>query len=154
MVKYAYPFPSNIKFRKITGEHHTKFSESRFAIDFPLPLGTPVLAARAGKVVSVQKNSNKFISDPKVINAMTPEEITEFVNKYTNLVYVAHHDGSFAEYGHFDRNVKVRKGQKVNVGEILGYVGMTGLTTEPHLHFNVFKVRKEKAESIAVEFKD
>ncbi len=154
MVKYAYPFPSNIKSKKHTGEHHTKFIESRFAVDFPAPLGTPILATRSGKVVALKKDSNKFISDPKIISSMSSEEITNFVNKYTNRVYIAHSDGSYGEYGHLDKNVPVKKGQKINVGEIIGYVGMTGLTTEPHLHFNVFKVRKGKGESIPIQFKD
>ncbi len=153
MAKYSYPFPSNIKSKKHTGEHHTKFVESRFAIDFPVPLGTEVLAARAGQVVSLKNDSNKFISDVNKIQSMSPEEIKDFVDKYTNYVYIAHSDGSFAEYCHLDKKVPVKEKQKVNVGDIIGYVGMTGLTTEPHLHFNVFKVKKGKAESIQIDFK-
>jgi len=123
-------------------------------VDFPLPLGTPVLAARSGKVVWLKKDSTKFISNIKKMDSMSPEEIKNFVEKYTNLVCISHSDGSFAEYCHLDKNVPVKEKQKINTGEIIGYVGMTGLTTEPHLHFNVFKVKKEKAESIPIEFKD
>ena len=154
MVKYTYPLPNNIKFKKHTGQHHEEFTVSRFAIDFIVPLGTPVLAARSGKVISVKKDSKKFLSDIKKIKKMKPEQLDKFVEKYTNYVCIAHSDGSFAEYCHLDTNVQVKESQKVEVGEVIGYCGMTGLTTQPHLHFNVFIVKNGKAQSIPIEFKN
>jgi len=59
MVKYSYPFPNNINYKMHTGEHHEKFLETKFAIDFILPMKTKVLAARAGKVVSLKKDSSE-----------------------------------------------------------------------------------------------
>ncbi|MBS3174824.1 M23 family metallopeptidase [Candidatus Woesearchaeota archaeon] len=153
MVKYSYPFPNNINYKMHTGEHHEKFLETKFAIDFILPMKTKVLAARAGKVVSLKKDSNKYISNMKIINAMTQEAIKHFVEKYTNFVCITHSDGTFAEYLHLDRNVQVKEGQKVKAGEIMGYIGMTGLTTQSHLHFNVFKIKNGKGISIPIEFK-
>jgi len=50
-------------------------------------------------------------------------------------------------------NVQVKEGQKVKAGEIMGYIGMTGLTTQSHLHFNVFKIKNGKRISIPIEFK-
>ena len=54
------------------------------------------------------------------------------------VVIIAHGYNFSTLYGHLDDSVKpppVRVGQMVNAGQIIGYVGMTGWTTGPHLHF-------------------
>lgn len=55
---------------------------------------------------------------------------------YGNLVVVRHSGEMTSHYGHCQL-IKVRPGQKVKAGQILGLVGKTGVVTGPHLHFEV-----------------
>lgn len=57
---------------------------------------------------------------------------------YGNCIEINHGFGFMTRYGHCDK-VKVRDGQKVNRGEIIGFVGSTGTATSPHLHYEVHK---------------
>ena len=57
---------------------------------------------------------------------------------YGNLIEVQHPNGYSTRYGHLSRLARgLRLGQLVHQGEVIGYVGMTGLATGPHLHFEV-----------------
>ncbi|HPV73955.1 MAG TPA: M23 family metallopeptidase [Gemmatimonadaceae bacterium] len=57
---------------------------------------------------------------------------------YGNVVDVRHGNGFVSRYGHLRAFAKgVRGGTRVGIGETIGYVGMTGLATAPHLHFEV-----------------
>ena len=90
-VKYQLPFPKEVKkcVSKPKGLYaHEKSPVCRYAIDFLMPVGTPILAARAGKVVRVKDDSNKYGLDPKHANNV-------------NFVGIDHEDGTFAEYLHF-----------------------------------------------------
>jgi murein DD-endopeptidase MepM/ murein hydrolase activator NlpD len=55
---------------------------------------------------------------------------------YGNLIIIEHGQGLTTRYGHLSR-FGVRSGQKVAKGEIIGYVGTTGRSTGPHLHYEV-----------------
>lgn len=139
-IKYKLPFPAKVKTRMITSKSHKKHVESKHAIDFPLPVGTPVLAARAGKVSFVKSDSDKWGDNPKFA-------------KDANVVAIDHGDGTYVEYIHFGKEkIIVKEGQKVKSGQILGYVGLSGYLTEPHLHFNAFKIKGKKGISIPIEF--
>ncbi|MGI5174483.1 M23 family metallopeptidase [Treponema sp. OMZ 840] len=84
-------------------------------VDMAAATWTPVYAALVGKVTTVGYNS-----------------------VYGNYVIVAHHSGYRTLYGHL-AGVKARKGQHVDTKSVIGWVGNTGLSTGPHLHFSVFK---------------
>ncbi|MBS0288476.1 MAG: peptidoglycan DD-metalloendopeptidase family protein [Proteobacteria bacterium] len=81
-------------------------------VDYAAPTGTPVKAAGAGKVVFVGKKGGYG-------NAI----ILQHGSKYTTL------------YGHLSRFGKIKNGSAVRQGQIIGYVGSTGLASGPHLHF-------------------
>ncbi len=55
---------------------------------------------------------------------------------YGNLIVLRHNGGMTSHYGHC-RIIKVKPGQRVNAGEIIGTVGSTGNVTGPHLHFEI-----------------
>ncbi|MEZ5173010.1 MAG: M23 family metallopeptidase [Bacteroidia bacterium] len=57
---------------------------------------------------------------------------------YGNHVRIQHGYGYLTLYGHMSR-IKVRKGQKVKRGDVIGYVGNTGKSVGPHLHYEVHK---------------
>ena len=57
---------------------------------------------------------------------------------YGNAIEVRHRNGFVSRYGHLRGFAKsVRRGTRVGIGQTIGYVGMTGLATAPHLHFEV-----------------
>jgi murein DD-endopeptidase MepM/ murein hydrolase activator NlpD len=82
-------------------------------VDFVAPPGTPVYAA-AGGVISA----------------------AEFHSEYGNMVDVDHDNGLTTRYGHLSK-YKIKLGDVVLKGQLLGEVGNTGRTTGPHLHFEV-----------------
>ena len=100
--------------------------ENRDAIDFALPEGTPVLAARAGTVMQVQAGYQGNGQD-------RAHDLGR-----ANLVRVLHEDGSMAVYAHLQHNgVLVRQGEQVQAGQHIGLSGNTGYSAAPHLHFAV-----------------
>lgn len=126
----AYALPFDARRFQVTQAPQGRFShddaENRDAVDFALPEGTPVLAARAGKVMQVQGNFSGNGRDP----ARDRER--------ANFIRVLHEDGSMAVYAHLRENgVLVRSGQRVEAGQRIGVSGNTGFSTAPHLHFVV-----------------
>lgn len=85
-------------------------------LDFTAPQGTPIYATADG-VVTTAGNTG---------------------NGYGNHVVINHGYGYETLYGHMVR-VKVRKGQSVKRGEVIGWVGSTGKSTGPHCHYEVHK---------------
>ena len=61
---------------------------------------------------------------------------SEWANGYGNVVYLSHGYGYSTRYGHLS-GFGVRPGQRVKRGDIIGYVGSTGRSTGPHLHYEV-----------------
>jgi murein DD-endopeptidase MepM/ murein hydrolase activator NlpD len=83
-------------------------------IDIANNVGTPILAARAGQVISAGWNDGG----------------------YGYLVEVRHADGSLSRYAHNSR-ILVRPGDQVNQGSVISLMGSTGRSTGPHLHFEI-----------------
>lgn len=95
-----------------------------YAIDFKMPIGTPVIAARAGVVVAAR---GEFYDG-------NGEDLHE------NFVFIKHDDGSVARYFHLTHNgALVKVGDQVKQGEQVGLSGNTGQSPAPHLHFDVQK---------------
>jgi murein DD-endopeptidase MepM/ murein hydrolase activator NlpD len=63
---------------------------------------------------------------------------TGYSSSFGNYVLISHHSGWQSFYGHMN-SIAVRSGQAVAIGQRIGYVGTTGYSTGPHLHFSVFK---------------
>jgi murein DD-endopeptidase MepM/ murein hydrolase activator NlpD len=124
--RYAWPFGGDVPRALSQGVEGT-FSHqgvARFAFDFQMPVGTPVLAAREGVVVRVVDGFDRGGDDPKL--------------QYEgNAVVVLHSDDSFATYAHLSPGITVREGQTVVRGQRLGRSGATGYVQGPHLHFHV-----------------
>ena len=123
---YAVPFGGTEPREIIQGYDgdETHMASMRYSLDFAMPEGTPVLAARAGVVLLVQDGFTQGGTDPVLLER-------------ANLVVVAHSDGTMASYGHLHRGVRVRIGDDVVEGQLLGYSGSTGFAGQPHLHFHV-----------------
>ena len=99
----------------------THHGASRFAFDFNVAIGTPVVAVAPGLVVQTQDRFDRSAD-------MDPDQY--------NFVVIDHGSGLLSEYGHLRHHgTRVRPGQRVARGELIGYSGDTGMSTGPHLHF-------------------
>jgi murein DD-endopeptidase MepM/ murein hydrolase activator NlpD len=111
-----------LSFRRISSH----FSHRRFhpilrtyrahrGVDYAASTGTPVSATAAGTVTFAGRRG-----------------------QYGNLITVQHHNHYVTYYGHLSRFARnIRSGIKVSQGDIIGYVGATGLATGPHLHYEM-----------------
>jgi murein DD-endopeptidase MepM/ murein hydrolase activator NlpD len=85
--------------------------------DFAAPRGTPIMASGSGVVLRAQKYKG-----------------------YGNYVSIKHNSTYVTAYGHMSKYGRgIKKGVRVNQGRIIGYVGSTGMSTGPHLHYEVLK---------------
>ncbi|MEG3191358.1 peptidoglycan DD-metalloendopeptidase family protein [Lysobacter sp. D1-1-M9] len=112
--------------------------QNRYAADFAAAIGTPVVAARAGRVMQIESDFDQAGLD------------RERYGGRANFVRVLHEDGTMALYAHLDINgVHVRVGEQVRAGQRIGLSGNTGFTTGPHLHFAVQVNRGMRLEAIS-----
>jgi murein DD-endopeptidase MepM/ murein hydrolase activator NlpD len=107
-----------------------KTTKFHAGLDFSAPQGTPIYATANGTVVTSGNAGNG----------------------YGNHVIINHGYGYETLYGHMVR-VKSRSGQKVNRGEVIGWVGSTGKSTGPHCHYEVRK-NGEKIDPIYFFYND
>ncbi len=84
-------------------------------LDFRAPHGTPIYAATDGRVQFAGRNGG-----------------------YGNFVKLSHPGGLATGYAHMSR-IAVRNGAEVRRGQVIGYVGSTGLSTGPHLHYEMYR---------------
>ncbi len=93
------------------------YSKMHKGVDFAAPTGTPIFAAGDGTV----EKAGRF-------------------NAYGNYVRIRHAGSTKTAYAHMSRFAKgVKAGVRVKQGQIIGYVGSTGRSTGPHLHFEVLE---------------
>jgi len=91
------------------------YSKMHTGVDFGLPYGSPIRAAGAGVI-----------------------EIAGRAGTYGNLVRIKHAHGYETLYAHMSRVATgIKVGTRVNQGQVIGYVGSTGRSTGPHLHYEV-----------------
>ncbi|TAL74457.1 MAG: peptidase M23 [Rhodanobacter sp.] len=81
-------------------------------VDYAAPTGTPIHAAGDGVI-----------------------KYRGWERGYGNFVVIQHNKDISTAYGHMSRFASERVGQRVKQGQVIGYVGMTGLATGPHLHY-------------------
>jgi len=91
------------------------YSKMHRGVDFAAPKGTPIYAAGDGVIESAGRNGG-----------------------YGNYVRIRHNGTYKTAYAHMKRIRKgIRKGKRVSQGQVIGYVGSTGRSTGPHLHYEV-----------------
>lgn len=141
---YDLPFAPGSSFPVSQG-YHSNFSHHdglEFALDFAMPEGTPVYAAREGTVVSVEVSNTKGRPDPTL-------------QTKANAITVLHPDGTLAHYAHLSyRGSLVSVGQQVARGDMIGFSGNTGYSSGPHLHFHVYRALSAEGswQSLPVQF--
>ncbi|MGP1991559.1 M23 family metallopeptidase [Zobellia laminariae] len=113
---------------------------SAYSLDFQMPEGTKVYAARDGIVVDAEDSNDKGCPKPEC-------------GKFQNHVIIFQKDGTFSGYAHLKQHsIQVQIGDSVVAGQFIAESGSTGYTTGPHLHYEVFMKRltKEGIETISV----
>ena len=105
------------------------YTRAHRGVDFGVPQGTPIMAAGAGVIVEAGWNGG-----------------------YGNYVRIRHDTTYSTAYGHMSRIAKgITRGARIGQGQIIGYVGMTGLATGPHLHYEVL-VNNVQVNPLGVKF--
>jgi murein DD-endopeptidase MepM/ murein hydrolase activator NlpD len=138
--RYALPYAQDTHHTLVQGfgGGYSHFGASRFALDFAMPVGTEVYAAREGQVIDIQAKHNR--GGP-----------SRGYSRYANFITILHDDGTTGEYYHLKQDgVAVALGAKINRGQLIGYSGNTGFSSLPHLHFAVYQA-KSHGEYASIE---
>ena len=99
-----------LRFHPILG-----YSRPHTGVDWGAPIGTPILAAGSGTVLKAERSSS-----------------------YGNRVEIQHANGYITTYSHMTGFARgIADGVRVRQGQVVGYLGQTGLATGPHLHYEV-----------------
>lgn len=109
--RFLWPVPN---FYKVSSHFGPRGRKHHDGIDIPAPRGTPIIAVDSGVVIYSDNG----------------------IRGYGNMIVIAHGDDVFTVYAHNRKN-KVRKGDRVDRGELIAEVGNTGRSTGPHLHFEI-----------------
>ena len=107
-----------------------KVKKMHNGIDFAASIGTPIYATADG---TIEKAEVRF-------------------SGYGKMVEINHGFGYRTRYAHM-HDFSVRKGQQVKRGDLIGYVGNTGLSTAPHLHYEVF-INDQRVDPVHYFFND
>ena len=97
-------------------------------VDFAAPIGTPIRASGDGVI-----------------------DFAGTQNGYGNVVVIKHWNNYSTAYAHMSRFASgLRKGSKISQGDVIGYVGMTGWATGPHLHYE-FRVNNQPRDPMSID---
>lgn len=121
---YVVPWPSGTSQKVDQGNcgPASHYGSSKYAYDFSMPIGTNIVATRAGVVLEV-------VEDRSDGNGCSSGE---------NHVYIIHADGTVAQYLHLTQNGSlVAVGDSVTQGQVIALSGNSGCSAGPHLHFEV-----------------
>jgi murein DD-endopeptidase MepM/ murein hydrolase activator NlpD len=142
--EYQLPFSPSLRLRVDQGfggtYSHTE-PHSYHAVDISMDEGTPIRAARAGVVMSVESDFYGAGTD-----------IAKFGDR-ANHIRILHSDGTMAVYAHLAlESVIVGIGDRVHTGEIIAKSGNTGFSSGPHLHFVIQRNKGGTLVSVPFEF--
>ncbi len=136
-VSYQLPFEQGKRYRVCQSFNGkiTHYAETRYAVDFLMPIGSPIHAARDGVVVATEDRHGEGKLEPAYSTKV-------------NLVYIQHDDGSVARYFHLVKDgVRVTPGQRVKAHDLIGLSGNSGYSDVPHLHFEVSRPVNGKSKT-------
>lgn len=120
ILRYTYPVVYMGSYRG----NYTEYDGSHPAVDIRAPIGTPIVSIANGVVIKVKNTES---GDGKYV-----------IIRHDNVDIDGGKETLYSGYEHLSEIVAI-EGTKIKRGEVLGKVGMTGITTTPHLHFQIDK---------------
>ena len=145
--EYIFPIEVTNKVKVSYTDSPAHKGRLKYAVDFITPIGTPIIASADGIVVDVKQDSDKGGRDSSY-------------DSYGNYIEIEHTNKEYSIYEHIKKGGSlVKQGDKVKVGQIIGYSGDTGWIAHlgPHLHFDVHKYvgdGPEDYETIKIKWKN
>jgi murein DD-endopeptidase MepM/ murein hydrolase activator NlpD len=140
---YRLPYADDVAFPVLQsyGSRLTHVGSERFTVDFAMPVGTPVHAARGGEVIAIEARQDRAC-------------FQSGCGRYANRVAIRHDDGTIGWYFHLAKaSVLVNVGDRVRRGQLIASSGNTGYSNVPHLHFGVYaELGRGELQSIDVAF--
>ena len=123
---YSLPYEKGKSFLLVQAYQSKLLShKNEFALDFKMPKGTKICAARDGVVVEVKEDSRKGGIKRKYLSQ-------------GNHVIIKHDDGTYANYWHLKYNgALINVGDTIREGQVIALAGKTGYAAFSHLHFEV-----------------
>lgn len=138
---YSLPFQKGQSFKIDQGYNGTFSHQNENSLDFTMPIGTEITAARDGVVVKVVENNDQSCANKSCAS-------------FNNYILIYHNDGTFSQYVHLKKEGSlVQEGDQIKEKDVIGYSGNTGMSNGPHLHFMVFIQQIEKQVTLKTKFK-
>lgn len=139
--EYDLPYQKGEKFLLYQGYNGTFSHQNQHALDFAMPEGTPVVAAREGIVFKVVQKNNISCNE-------------QACGQFNNYISIYHADGTIAYYAHIRyQGAVVKEGDIVKKGDMIAYSGNTGWSSGPHLHFCCFLPNFGDRKTVMTKFK-
>lgn len=129
---WYWPLPGRSKLSSLFGGRRDPFTgkpSNHTGVDIPALSGTEIHAAQDGVVTLVQTN--------------------RYATTYGYYCIITHANGKSTLYAHMKSAPSVKVGQTVNKGQVIGYVGSTGRSTGPHLHFEL-RINGVRADALTL----
>ena len=129
---WYWPLPGRTKLSSLFGGRRDPFTgrpSNHTGVDIPALSGTEIHAAQSGVVTLVQTN--------------------RYATTYGYYCIITHANGRSTLYAHMKSAPVVKVGQTVNKGQVIGYVGSTGRSTGPHLHFEL-RINGVRADALTL----
>lgn len=138
---YDLPYETGASWKIVQGYNGSFSHQGENSLDFDMPEGSEVHAAREGVVIAVVQNFNG--------NCWSEE-----CKKMANYVLIMHPDGTIADYSHLLNNgAKVSVGETVQRGQLIALSGNTGFSRGPHLHFDCYLPGFEGKRTLVTRFR-
>lgn len=130
--EWYWPLPGHLLLSSLFGARKDPFTgkaDNHTGIDIPANSGTEIHAAQSGVVTFVETN--------------------RYATSYGYYIIISHGNGKSTLYAHMKSKAIVKTGQTVKKGQVIGYVGSTGRSTGPHLHFE-YRINGIRADAVTL----
>jgi murein DD-endopeptidase MepM/ murein hydrolase activator NlpD len=133
-----FPIPKSPKISFGYGEHSHRYRDGRHkGVDFPAKVGTPVFAIAPGVVVHAGRNG---LGIRRGWGRAYGIQVIVRLDRLPGTGPMGDYPSVYCGYMHLSR-VKVKRGQRLDWGQVIGLSGNTGNTSGPHLHLELQKAR-------------